>query len=239
MRTPEQTLLPGVTLHAGDDPVELATELGEQVAARLRQSIEANGGALMVVSGGRTPVDFVQVLSGLALPWERVTILPSDERWVSADSDERNSRLIRQRLLQGAAASARLIELVEDTDRSPDQSAERASDRLCLLDWPADVVVLGMGEDGHTASLFPDAPELAPALADNAAPVLVTTPPSQPTARLTLSARALSGAAITVLLIQGEGKRAALEEAVSIPLAIGPMPVRYFFQQPLQVFWSP
>jgi 6-phosphogluconolactonase len=239
MKTPEQTLMPGVTLHAGDDPGEIARELAEQVADCLRQSVDARGSALMVVSGGRTPVAFFQALSGLPLPWAQVTIVPSDERWVSADSDQRNSCLVRQHLLRGAATSARLIDLVEAGDRSPDQSAEQASDRLGLLDWPADVVVLGMGEDGHTASLFPDAPELAEALSERAAPVLVTTPPSQSTQRLTLSARALSGAAMTALLLQGEGKRAALEEAVSIPLAIGPMPVRYFFQQPLQVFWSP
>lgn len=239
MKMPEQTLMPGVTLHADDDSGEIARELAEQVADCLRQCIDARGRALMVVSGGRTPVAFLQALSRLPLPWTQVTIMPSDERWVAADSDQSNSGLIRQHLLRGAATSARLIDLVEASDGSPDQSAQHASDRLGLLDWPADVVVLGMGEDGHTASLFPDAPELAEALSERAAPVLVTTPPSQSTQRLTLSARALSGAAMTVLLLQGEGKRAALEDAVSIPLAIGPMPIRYFFQQPLQVFWSP
>ncbi|MFC4258692.1 6-phosphogluconolactonase [Marinobacter lacisalsi] len=239
MKTPEHTLLPGVAFCAWNDSETLARDLAGQVADRLRQSIETRGGALMVVSGGQTPVDFFRVLSGQALPWEKVTILPSDERWVPADSDQRNSRLIRRNLLQGAAASSRLIDLVETDDQSPEQSAERASDRLYPLHWPADVVVLGMGEDGHTASLFPDAPELAFALSADAPSVVVTTPPSQSTVRLTLSARVLSGAALTALLIRGEGKRVALEEAVSAPLAIGPMPVRYFFQQPLRVVWSP
>lgn len=238
MKTPEG-ISPGVEFHAWDDSTTLARELADQVASRLRQSIEARGSALMVVSGGRTPVAFFQALSGLALHWEQVTVLPSDERWVPADSDQRNSRLIRQHLLQGVASCARLIDLVEAGDQSPEQSADQASGRLYRLDWPADVVVLGMGEDGHTASLFPDAPELAMALADDAAPVLVTTPPSQSTVRLTLSARVMSGAAMTVLLLQGEAKRAALEEAVSVSPAIEQMPVRYFFRQPLQVAWSP
>lgn len=239
MKMPEQTLLPGVVLRAFDNAGSGAQALAEQVADCLRQAIAARGSALLVVSGGRTPVGLFGILAGMSLPWEQVTIVPSDERWVAPDSDQSNSRLIRQNLLHRAAARARLIDLVEEGDRTPDQSAESASDRLCVLDWPADVVVLGMGEDGHTASLFPDAPELAAALSQDAPPVLVTRPRSQATARLTLSARMLSEAGMTALLIHGDEKRAALDEAVCIPEAIGPMPVRYFFQQPLQVFWSP
>ena len=239
MKMPEQQLLPGVTLCIGADAVGLAGQLAESVARCLRHAIEQRGHGLLVVSGGRTPVGFFQRLAGQALPWERVTIVPSDERWVAADSDQRNSRLIRQHLMQGYASKARLVELVNGGDASPEVSAEQASARLRALHWPADAVVLGMGEDGHTASLFPDAPELAQALAGDAAPVVVSTPASQPTVRLTLSARYLSGATLTALLIQGEGKRIALDEAAAVPLAIGPMPIRYFFQQALQVFWSP
>ena len=239
MKKPDETLLPGVTLRLFEDGDTAAEALAREVAGRLRQAVEARDRAMLVVSGGRTPVAFLEALSGYDLDWSRVLVLPSDERWVAPDSDQSNSRLIRQHLLRGPATAARLAELVENVSTSPEYAAEWASDRLCLLDWPADVVVLGMGEDGHTASLFPDAPELAEALSDTATPVVMTTPASQPVARLSLSARVLSGAPMTALLLQGEGKMNALREAASSPLAIGPMPVRYFFQQRLEVFWSP
>lgn len=239
MKTSEQPLLPGVYLRSFADPQALSAELADQVASRLRQSIRERDSALLVVSGGRTPAGFLQALSALSLPWEQVTIVPSDERWVAAESDQRNSRMIRQHLLQGPASSARLMELVEEGDETPGQAARQASERLAGLHWPADVVVLGMGEDGHTASLFPDAPELSMAMAADAPPVAAITPDSQSTVRLTLSARILSDARMTVLLLQGDDKRAALDEAIAEPFAIGPMPVRYFFHRPLAIFWSP
>lgn len=239
MKMPDQTLLPGVLLRPYEDADQLAGALSVQVANGLRRAIADKGHALMIVSGGRTPAGFFRMLATENLSWDKVTVLPSDERWVAVNSEQRNSRMIRDTLLQGSANRAHMLELVEDSDATPEQSAEEASGRLHELAWPADVVVLGMGADGHTASLFPDAPELASALAGDAPPVLVTTPPSQSSARLTLCARVLAGAGQTTLLIQGEEKRAALQEAVGMPLAIGPMPVRYFFQQPLEVFWSP
>lgn len=239
MKTSEHLLLPGVSLRSFDDPVALSGSLADQVASRLRQSVGERGEALLVISGGRTPAGFLRALSGLDLPWEKVVVVPSDERWVAVESDQRNSRMIRQNLLQGPAASARLLELVEDGAETPGQAARQASERLAGVRWPADAVVLGMGEDGHTASLFPDAPELSMAMAADAPPVTVVTPDSQPTVRLTLSARTLSDAAMTVLLLRGEDKKAALDEAIGEPFAIGPMPVRYFFHQPLVIFWSP
>jgi 6-phosphogluconolactonase len=142
--------------------------------------------------------------------------MPTDERMVSELSPRSNARLIRETLLKGPAAEAHFVDMYE-----PILGARPARVAAAL---PIDVLVLGMGADMHTASLFPGAPELAAALADDAPDLVEITPPGQPEARLTLTARVLRASPVIHVLITGPDKLAALETALKDgPVAEAPV----------------
>ena len=166
--------------HTADGAETLARDLADITAARLRAAVSARGAASLVVSGGRTPAPMFRALRACELPWERVTVTLADERWVPADAADSNERMVRAELLQGAAAAARFVGLV---NAAPTPEAGRAATDAALraIPRPFDVVMLGMGNDGHTASLFPDAPALAAALAPALAAALA---PGQPDGQL-------------------------------------------------------
>src|ERR1700689_2892206 len=204
---------------------ELATGLADWTAEHLGGAIAARGVALLIVSGGKSPARFFDRLSNVDLDWTRVAITLADERRVPDDSARSNARLVRQRLLRNRAKAASFTPLAEV--RLPeDQELAAASVRIANLPMPADVVVLGMGDDGHTASWFPGADGLAEAM-DPAARQLVAAivAPDAPEPRLTLTGRVILRARAIALEIQGEAKLATFAAA----LAPGPeeaMPVR-------------
>lgn len=195
----------------------LMRSLAELVADQLRAAHATKEVATLAVPGGTTPAPFLTALSEADLPWADVRVLPTDERRVSEFSERSNHRLIADTLIQNAAAKAELVALHEPLIGSLEKRVQAV--------LPIDVLVLGMGADMHTASLFPGAPELAAALAPDAPVVLEIKPPSQPEARLTLTARVLRAADVVHILITGADKLAALHVA----LADGPVeeaPVR-------------
>lgn len=196
-------------------PSEAAQALADSVSGALAAALAMRTHASLVVSGGRSPIGFFQCLRDAELAWSRVWITLADERWVPEDHPDSNAALVRRHLLQGAAAAARFVPLWNGAATPVAAIAERTA-ALAQLPQPFDVVVLGMGEDGHTASLFPGAPGLAAAL-DPAGTALLAAidPPAAPHPRLSLTLKALLGCRHIHLPLAGASKRAVYARALA------------------------
>lgn len=219
-----------------------ADALAEALATRLEgligEALAARGRASIAVSGGRSPVALFERLSTAKLDWAGVTITLVDERCVAADDPASNERLVRDHLMQGRASAASFIPLRADADTAAALMAAESAIRPLL---PFDAVLLGMGEDGHTASLFPGDATLAMGL-DPAGEALVlpATAPVAPHARLTLSLAAIVQSRVILLQIAGAAKQRVYQQA----LGNGPaqdMPIRAVLRQrgaPVEVWAS-
>lgn len=207
-----------MNLHHSDSPGQLAQRLAVWIAERLRQAIAERGHAVLAVSGGRSPVALFEALGAQALNWARLSVTLVDERCVPPDHADSNAALVRGHLLQGAAAAARFVPWFDSVPPGPlddaalHSLAEQANQRLAHEPWPWDLAVLGMGEDGHTASLFPGAEGLAQALVSSG-PVAWTRPTTAPHARLTLTLPALLDTRALVLPLTGASKLRVLQQA--------------------------
>lgn len=222
------------------DAMVSAEMLANRVAMCLRGAIAKRGQALLVVSGGRSPVDFFICLSQIPLDWACVFVTLADERWVPPDQPDSNERLVKRYLLQNEARDARWQGLFQSAD-SLDEAAEKAENALAALPWPIDALVLGMGEDGHTASLFPASPGLAAAMSGagaNGRRCLPMQAPSPPLERLTLTAPVLAGAGECFLLLQGRQKYEVLKQALTCLDRYEELPIRFFLRRPLAIYRS-
>lgn len=227
----------GVSAHEFKSPVLLAETLALNVAKRLTDAIDAQGTATLVVSGGRSPVAFFQHLAKQPLDWSNVVVSLADERWVPVEHADSNAGLIKRYLLQGAAAKAQFLSLYNAAANL--ELAGEQADRL-LSELPViDVLVLGMGDDGHTASLFPNSPKLADALSAGGSrrcwPMLAPTVPHQ---RLTMSRALLVSAKHKILSISGQSKLTTLNAALADD-DVAAMPIRAFLQPTLEIYWCP
>lgn len=197
-----------------------------QLTEQLTDAVNARGQAFMVVSGGRTPLPLFAALRQVDLPWHQVTIMLADDRWVATDHADSNERLVREHLLQDRAKHANFIGLVgECTDIQADSDA--ANQRMATIPT-FDVVILGMGDDGHTASLFPCAEALLQGLQTNAA-VLPVTPTTAPHQRLSLSRTRLMNTRQLYVHLKGAAKAAVIERARLEATAA--LPISYFLTQ--------
>ena len=231
-----------VTTHSFTDSKAQATALAERVAERLRRGLAERGHAVLAVSGGSTPKGFFDRLSREKLDWAKVQVTLVDERWV-ADTDERsNARLVQTTLLQHAAAAARFVPLYTG-DATPETGLATADARIDALALPFDAVVLGMGDDGHTASFFPGGDHLVEALdLDGRARVLPMRAPGAGEPRITLSLPTLLETRALYLLVAGEKKRDLLADARLGLDAAQHYPVRAVLTQqrvPVAVYWCP
>lgn len=204
------------TFHAFDTPIECATALAKAVAQDLRATLAKQPRATLAVSGGRSPVSFFQILSRADLDWGSVDIILADERIVPTTHADSNTALVRQHLLQNRAAAARWIPLIEDdtADLQPERTVQAASAHYRR----PDVLVLGMGADGHTASLFPQSPQLAAAMSpDCVQPLMYTEPVTAPHGRISLTAAEIARVPHFYLAIGGAEKKAVYERAIGEP----------------------
>lgn len=189
-------------------------DLANVLAGDLNTALAANDTASFAVPGGTTPGPIFDVLCAATLPWDRVHVMLTDERWVPETSDRSNTRLLRQRLLVNRAAAATLVPLYAEADTPEDRLDELSEGVLPHL--PLSVLLLGMGADMHTASLFPGADRLSDALHADAPPLMAMRGGGAPEPRITLTAPVLQGAMVTHIVITGAEKRAAIERAATL-----------------------
>ena len=197
--------------------MSLADQLAGELGIALRQKDKAS----LCVPGGTTPGPVFDVLAGVKLDWSRVSVFLNDERWVPESSDRSNTALLRKRLLVGQAAKAQLVPLYAEAPR-PEDRIEALSKGLAPH-LPIDVLLLGMGADMHTASMFPGADRLAEALSHDASLLVPMRATGAGEPRVTLSALVLADAMNIHILIVGAEKRAAIERAQHLPVAEAPV----------------
>jgi len=220
--------------HSYEDSESWARALADTISTDLEQALRTRGGAQLAVSGGRSPIPFFEALSKADIDWPGVAISLVDERVVDPDDPDSNERLVRSHLLVNHAAQARFKGLASGSGTLRD-CLERANQDTSDIT----VAVLGMGDDGHTASLFPGAPQLESALtADPALRYAHITPPAAPYERISMTLPALREAGRLVLAISGRRKREVFEQARR---KVTPaLPISYFIDQtgvPLDVYW--
>lgn len=224
-----------------NDTGSLVQELAGRIGELLEEGIAARGQASLAVSGGTTPLPLFAALSGVGLDWAKVFITLVDERWVDSEAEDSNEKMVRKHLLQRRAAEARFVGMKTSaaTARDGEDSCAAALSRLPL---PFDALILGMGNDGHTASLFPGADRLLEAVAlDSEKLCLAISPPEAPHERMSLTLPAILNSRQIILHIGGATKRDIYFKACQDAPA-EEMPIRYILNQsqvPVAVYWAP
>jgi 6-phosphogluconolactonase len=230
-----------VELKRFDSAVALETEVASDIASELTRAIAARGAASLLVSGGHSPAGLFQKLRTRTLEWSRVSIGLVDERWVDPSDPGSNERLVREALLKDQAAAARFLGL-KNAAPLPELGAAAAWRASAYMPRPVDVAVLGMGDDGHTASLFPGSPSLTTALdLKNPAGFIAMSSPKPPCARLSLNLSALLNSRRILIFLVGEAKWRTYAAACGVG-SVEEMPVRAVLRQtqvPVEVVWAP
>lgn len=228
-RTFESTSTEKMQIHALENADSLAENLGQRITTLLEKAIESRNEAFLVVSGGSTPKPLFHYLSEKLIDWRKVTVILADERCVEPWDAQSNARLVKEHLLQKHASKARFLSLFDGGEPSS-QSERVANDRLSSLP-KYDAVILGMGDDGHTASIFPSAVNRDSALDCNQPKLaLLTDPVTVGPIRITQTARRLLDTRLLCLHITGGEKANLVEKILANPDA-KKWPISFFLRQ--------
>jgi 6-phosphogluconolactonase len=217
---------------------ELDQLLSEDIAKTLRAAVHNHGRACMAVSGGSTPQKMLSLLGQASLDWPAISALLVDERWLPTDHANSNEAMLKDTLLKGAGAACQYLPL-KNSAAAPEDGQYELEEQLDALPWPLSVVHLGMGDDGHTASWFHDAPEYSILCAAQSQHCFAVHPGSAPYARITLSPKAVFSSEKIVIHITGKAKREVLENALGkyadYPISM----VLHQQQVPVDIYWAP
>jgi len=226
--------------HEFADQQTLCRKLSQRICATLQRAIAARGKASLVVSGGSTPVPLFAALSKISMEWDRVFITLADDRWVGVSDKDSNEASVREHLLRNQAAEAYFHGL-KNRHASAVDGEKECEEELALLPAPFDIVILGMGPDGHTASLFPGAARLSDALDMGSGRLcMAMTPVTAPHDRMTLTLPALLDSRQMYLHLSGKEKRNVYERALGGD-SVEEMPVRAVLGQDkvsMDVYWA-
>ncbi|MDH3865258.1 MAG: 6-phosphogluconolactonase [Gammaproteobacteria bacterium] len=225
--------------HMYETREEASIAAAQRIGAALLRRLDAQGAASVVVSGGSSPAGVFRKLAQTTLPWSDVHVVLSDERWVPAEHEESNEKLVRETLLTGDAQAAIMLPVYRQGVTIEERCGE-IDEELLLAPFPFSCALLGMGEDGHFASLFPDAENLQEGLdVDSRQLCIPVHTAASPHPRVSLTLSALSRSDEIVLLIFGDAKRDVYETART---STNGSPVSHLLRQkraPVHVYWAP
>ncbi len=239
MRSSKTHYLPdSVGFYSTNNSESLASDLCQSIGEILTEAIRKRGRASMAVSGGGTPTPLFKEFSLLSIDWAKVDLTLVDDRWVDAKNSDSNELLVRTHLIKNKATKVNFIPLKNDS-KTAKEGQKISEEMLKNITLPFDVVVLGMGSDGHTASLFPCSDELPDAMDLNNLNYLISTSPkTAPYQRLSLTARVIIDAKNVFLHLNGSSKLHTLESAMEYKDS-SRMPIYTFLENGLSIYWSP
>jgi len=235
----EANFLPShVDWHRTNSAESLDIDLSHRIGQLLTQSIAENGCASIAVSGGRSPIGLFEELSKINLDWSKVELTLVDERWVNAENEDSNELLVRKHLIKNKATQVKFFP-IKNSAKSAEEGQILHEQILQQVKLPFDVIILGMGDDGHTASLFPCCKELTQAMdPNNKQKCIVTKPKNAPYERISLTFSTIIKAKQLILHLRGSSKLQTFEFAMTLKDS-NKMPIYAFMEQPLKIYWSP
>ena len=239
MRVSKTHYLPdSVGFYSANNSESLASDLCQCIGEILTEAIRKRGRASMAVSGGSTPIRLFKEFSLLSIDWTKIDLTLADDRWVDAKNADSNELLVRTHLMKNKAAKVNFISLKNDA-KTAKEGQIYSEKMLRKITLPFDVVVLGMGSDGHTASLFPCSDELPEAMKLNNSNYLISTSPkTAPYERISLTARVILDSKNIFLHLNGSSKLHTLESAMEYKDP-NKMPIYTFLKNGLSIYWSP